>query len=89
MRLLYRLQELRPAGRYLDKDLALSDGEPDALFELLAEMQAHVARVVEDDAEGEDPRGFTVIARRAVRAGQIVTQNDFTLKPIQAKRALR
>jgi hypothetical protein len=61
---LYRLQELRSAGRYLDKGLALKDGEPDTLFDLLADMEAHVTRVAHGEETDDEPHGFTVIAKR-------------------------
>jgi hypothetical protein len=83
VRLLYRLQELRPAGRYLNKQLALNDGEPDDLFKQLSEMEAHVRRVVDgqETVRGDGPHGFNVIAAREVRAGQLVTRDDYTLRP--------
>lgn len=81
VQLLYRLQELRGASRYLDKGLALKDGEPATLFDLLADMEAHVRRVAHGEDTDDEPQGFTVIARRDVRAGQLVTQDDFTLRP--------
>lgn len=79
--LLYRLQELRPAARYLKKALALRDGEPESLFSLLAQMEVHVRRVVEGADTGEGPHGFNVIATRDVKAGQLVMRTDFTSRP--------
>jgi hypothetical protein len=73
--------ELRGAGRYLDKGLALKDGEPNTLFDLLADMEAHVTRVTHGEETDDETQGFTVIAKRDVRAGQLVTQDDFTLRP--------
>lgn len=81
VRLLYRLQELRPAGRYLNKALALKDDEPESLLTLLAEMEAHVRRVVEGADTREGPHGFNVIATRDIKAGQLVMRSDFTLRP--------
>jgi len=80
VRLLYRLQELRPAGRYLNKELALKEGELEELFERLGEMEEHVKRIAEDEI-GPGPHGFNVVATRELKAGQIVTRSDFALKP--------
>jgi hypothetical protein len=44
-------------------------------------MEAHVTRVAQgEEKDDEQPHGFTVIAKRDVRAGQLVTQDDFTLR---------
>jgi len=81
VRLLYRLQELRPAGRYLNKELVLRDGEAEEIFALLSEMEQHVRRVAEGQDCGEGPHGFNVIATRDIKAGQLVGRSDYTLRP--------
>lgn len=83
VRLLHRLQELRPAGRYLNKELALKTGEDNELFELLAEMEEHVGRVVDGEDSGQGPHGFNVIATRDLKAGELVMERDVALKPLR------
>jgi hypothetical protein len=44
-------------------------------------MEAHVTRVTHGEETDDESQGFAVIAKRDVRAGQLVTQDDFTLRP--------
>ena len=87
VRLLYRLQNLRSAGRYLHRDLSLASGEPEDLFALLAEMEEHVAAAVAGGAPGSEGHWFNVIATRDISAGQLVGPSDFTLKSPKTPKA--
>ena len=87
VRMLYRLRELRPAGRYLNKELKVDADQASELIALLTEMEQHVARVANGEDDGESPRGFNVIAARDIKAGQVVWRGDYTLR--QPKRQRR
>jgi hypothetical protein len=50
VKLLNRLWDLRQPARYLDGELRLKEGEPEELFAVLAEMEAHVDAVATGDA---------------------------------------
>jgi uncharacterized protein (UPF0332 family) len=78
-RLLNRLNDLRPAARYLNSDFALDAAQAQQLLTDLEAMAEHVRRVVEDPRDKE--HGYQVIATREIRAGTIVRPGDFTLIP--------
>ena len=86
VRLLYRLQELRPAGRYLNKELTVDADQASELIALLSEMEQHVTRVANGEDAGESPRGFNVIAARDIKAGQLVWRGDYTLRRAKPER---
>lgn len=79
VRLLNRLQELRSPARYLDGELRLREGEPEALFAVLADMEAYVTAVVAGDTTIA-PNRYNVIATRDINAGTLVTNKDATLR---------
>jgi hypothetical protein len=81
VKLLNRLWDLRQPARYVDRGLHLKDGEPEDLFAVLAEMEAHVDAVATGDASSARATGYNVIATRTVKAGQLVQGADFTLRP--------
>ena len=78
-KLLSRLTEIRNSARYSDATFTLDEASTKALLCQLDEMAAHVAGVV-DHLPGAGPRGWTLVAKRPVKAGQIVTSADVTFE---------
>jgi hypothetical protein len=80
-KLLGRLAEMRPAARYLQRELPLDPAGATDLLHLLEEMHAHVQAAVADGSGRGEPNVFYVYAARELRAGEIVRRGDFTLTP--------
>lgn len=80
-KLLSRLTELRGSARYLDDRIELSIDEARDTVATLEAMEEHVRAVVTGEPQGEIPHGFSVDATRPVRAGELVREEDFSIRP--------
>lgn len=79
--LLHRLNDVRDPARYLRGDEDLTEGEAEATLELLGDMREHVQGRVAGSASDHDR--FFVYATRELKAGQLVTEGDFSPRPLR------
>jgi hypothetical protein len=80
--LLARLTELRGAARYPDRELVIEPTLVEEMLETLAAMERHVTDVVEG-SEHVGLRTETLIAKRPLPAGRLVTNDDVTIYPLK------
>jgi hypothetical protein len=85
-RLLSRLLELRGPGRYLDRDLTLDADAIREILALLEAMEAHITEVVDGSRRSLKADTQNMIAKRPLRAGQLVTSDDVTIYPLKRSR---
>ncbi len=78
--LLNRLRKMRNPARYLRGEFAVKDESARQILATIQDMKARATEMVEGTAKDEDARAFHVVATREIRAGELVTTNDFTLK---------
>jgi uncharacterized protein (UPF0332 family) len=77
---LNRLAKLRRQARYLTTELAGDKEEAAELLAVLDDMEQHVTHLAEAPMS-ELPDGFTVMATRELKAGELVSAEEMTIFP--------
>jgi hypothetical protein len=86
-KLLSRLHKLRSSGRYAEGDLDINGWGLVAILSTLDDHRDHVARALAPDRYGDGGESDTqyFIAKRPLRAGELVLTSDVTIFPSAAK----
>jgi HEPN domain len=77
---LNRLAKLRRQARYIDNELEGDEAEAAELLATLDEMERHVSHLAEAPME-ELKDGFTVLATRELKAGELLGADEMTIFP--------
>lgn len=77
---LNRLAKLRRQGRYLTTDLEADEDEANGILAVLRDMERHVSHLAEAPVH-ELPSGFSVLATRELKAGELLGADAMTVFP--------
>jgi hypothetical protein len=77
---LNRLAKLRRQGRYLTTELEADEGEANEILGVLQDMERHVSHLAEAPMH-ELPNGFSVLATRELKAGELLGAEAMTVFP--------